>query len=586
MVKKLEQLRQGNIDASDAPTSDVLSQFDTVGECLKSLREAAGRSIDETSDLTKIKPVYIRAIESADYANLPPASYAVGFVKIYAGSLGQNAAEFAKLFRKEMTGPDAALNQPSVTVHPSRSTIPTDPKAASSITNNQPTSQREPAPSGLAITAIISIIVFAIWIAMSLLRADSSQTTTSEAPILETIAPETIVPETIVPEIIASETIIPEITAPQTIVEITAETVAPSSELPETAVTTPVQENPAQAPIDLTQPATKSAVEVQTSSDIALHSSETVTPSAPVVEPASEAEGTIVMGATSTLPQAEANQVSADPLKQTDSNLTAQSTSDTSSSTNPIASLNTDTPITQNNQTKATSKDTAAITTNAPLQESNKKTQPEPPKDIQTETIENSNSVSVIRGPRSDFEKSYIASAVAPKKKPTPTKKPSISPSTVIPLPPKRSEGTSIGRDSSENSPPIDKSANAPSISNQENSQKSDDATNPKQTLIKKPAAKLPPETIITKANLVNRPPLEYPQRCSARARGPDIVKIGFDLTATGEVINQKILSSSRKCFESAALRNIKKWRYNPKLENGRPVRSNNITITIKFLAP
>jgi cytoskeletal protein RodZ len=58
-----------------------------VSGCLRSARERAGLSIDEVSARTKIKPVFLQAIERADFERLPGEFFARAFLRTYAREL-------------------------------------------------------------------------------------------------------------------------------------------------------------------------------------------------------------------------------------------------------------------------------------------------------------------------------------------------------------------------------------------------------------------------------------------------------------------------------------------------------------------
>ncbi len=153
-----------NLPASPPLDPETLfSQFPSVGACLASLRKEAGMSLEEAGELTKVKLEFLDAIENSDYSALPALPYAVGFVKIYADALKQDAPAFAAKFREEMLAPGAALSQQKIAVHPSLGS-----KAIPSIqTSPEPKSD---GPSALAIGAIIAILLCAVLIFMAMIR--------------------------------------------------------------------------------------------------------------------------------------------------------------------------------------------------------------------------------------------------------------------------------------------------------------------------------------------------------------------------------------------------------------------------------
>jgi len=72
-------------------------------------------------------------------------------------------------------------------------------------------------------------------------------------------------------------------------------------------------------------------------------------------------------------------------------------------------------------------------------------------------------------------------------------------------------------------------------------------------------------------APLVRIPP-RYP-RSAARRNIEGVVRVAFTITKDGRVFNPKVLSASPVgVFEKAALKAVKKWKFNPKIINGQAV--------------
>ncbi len=72
-----------------------------LGELLSEERRKKGLSLEEVSSATKIRPAFLSAIESDEYAKLPSATYAQGFVTNYASYLGIPRREALALFHRE-----------------------------------------------------------------------------------------------------------------------------------------------------------------------------------------------------------------------------------------------------------------------------------------------------------------------------------------------------------------------------------------------------------------------------------------------------------------------------------------------------
>ena len=70
---------------------------------------------------------------------------------------------------------------------------------------------------------------------------------------------------------------------------------------------------------------------------------------------------------------------------------------------------------------------------------------------------------------------------------------------------------------------------------------------------------------------LVRIPP-RYP-RSAARRNIEGVVRVAFTITKDGRVFNPKVLSASPQgVFEKAAIKAVKKWKFNPKIINGQAV--------------
>lgn len=72
-----------------------------IGQKLRETRLRKGLTLSDVSQNTKIKPVFLEAIENGEYDKLPSASYAQGFVRNYASFLGLPERESLALFRRE-----------------------------------------------------------------------------------------------------------------------------------------------------------------------------------------------------------------------------------------------------------------------------------------------------------------------------------------------------------------------------------------------------------------------------------------------------------------------------------------------------
>jgi cytoskeleton protein RodZ len=72
-----------------------------IGGELRDARERLGWEIDAVAEALRLKPAFIRAIETGDIQGLPGTAYAVGFVRTYATALGLDPNEAIRRFRAE-----------------------------------------------------------------------------------------------------------------------------------------------------------------------------------------------------------------------------------------------------------------------------------------------------------------------------------------------------------------------------------------------------------------------------------------------------------------------------------------------------
>jgi cytoskeletal protein RodZ len=71
----------------------------TIGEKLRSAREAQGKTIQEASAATRIKPSYLEALEGERFGELGGHVYAKGFIRSYAGYLGLDPTSLIEEYR-------------------------------------------------------------------------------------------------------------------------------------------------------------------------------------------------------------------------------------------------------------------------------------------------------------------------------------------------------------------------------------------------------------------------------------------------------------------------------------------------------
>lgn len=96
------------MDEGEVPQAGLFPQ--SVGERLRVLREAAKLDLTDIATRTRIPLRHLEAIERSDYAALPSQTYALGFARSYARSVGADEAPLIADLRVELGRDDPALH--------------------------------------------------------------------------------------------------------------------------------------------------------------------------------------------------------------------------------------------------------------------------------------------------------------------------------------------------------------------------------------------------------------------------------------------------------------------------------------------
>lgn len=85
---------------------DVLGDYSSlsIGGVLKKTRLQYGLTLEQVHQATRIKHIYLEALEDEDFERLPGAVYVTGFVRSYADYLGLDSEQMLQLLKKK-TGP-------------------------------------------------------------------------------------------------------------------------------------------------------------------------------------------------------------------------------------------------------------------------------------------------------------------------------------------------------------------------------------------------------------------------------------------------------------------------------------------------
>ncbi len=78
-----------------------VTRLSTIGEALRSAREAQGKSLDDAAVATRIRPAYLEALEREQFGELGGSVYAKGFLRSYAGYLGVDPAPLLEAYRAQ-----------------------------------------------------------------------------------------------------------------------------------------------------------------------------------------------------------------------------------------------------------------------------------------------------------------------------------------------------------------------------------------------------------------------------------------------------------------------------------------------------
>jgi cytoskeleton protein RodZ len=89
-------------------SDEGVTRLPTIGEALRSAREAQGRSLDDAAVATRIRSSYLEALEEERFGELGGSVYAKGFLRSYAGYLGVDPAPLLEAYRAQET-PEAPV---------------------------------------------------------------------------------------------------------------------------------------------------------------------------------------------------------------------------------------------------------------------------------------------------------------------------------------------------------------------------------------------------------------------------------------------------------------------------------------------
>jgi len=88
-----------------------------VGETLRKNREARGLTVEQVSEVTKMRTDHVRALEDGNYDVFPAKVYVRGFVRSYANFLGIEFEEISPALEEELGAIKRFREPPSLSRH-------------------------------------------------------------------------------------------------------------------------------------------------------------------------------------------------------------------------------------------------------------------------------------------------------------------------------------------------------------------------------------------------------------------------------------------------------------------------------------
>jgi curved DNA-binding protein CbpA len=90
--------------STNAVIQEILGHGVLRGKDLKRIREELGVSLEIVTEMTKIRSIFLHAIEEDQYEKAPSGTFLKSYVKAYAQSIGLDAASVASCYLKGISG--------------------------------------------------------------------------------------------------------------------------------------------------------------------------------------------------------------------------------------------------------------------------------------------------------------------------------------------------------------------------------------------------------------------------------------------------------------------------------------------------
>jgi cytoskeletal protein RodZ len=94
-------LRSAGVDLTETvdPSESAIEGALNIGAALRATRQRTGRSLQDLSDVTRIKRAYLEALEEMRLEDLPSRPFTIGYVRAYANSLGLDGEAAVERFK-------------------------------------------------------------------------------------------------------------------------------------------------------------------------------------------------------------------------------------------------------------------------------------------------------------------------------------------------------------------------------------------------------------------------------------------------------------------------------------------------------
>ena len=126
-------------------SAEGVTRLSTIGEALRSAREAQGRSLHDASEATRIRSSHLAALEEERFGELGGSVYARGFLRSYAGYLGVDPAPLLEAYRAQETPEAPVFERP--------------PRAVGGLGSGR----RGPGWLAVAIVCVTIILLVSLW---------------------------------------------------------------------------------------------------------------------------------------------------------------------------------------------------------------------------------------------------------------------------------------------------------------------------------------------------------------------------------------------------------------------------------------